>query len=337
MAQRSYRNGPDIEFPSFDWGRLRGRLKGWWVALAAALLWLLSGFYLVGPDENGVVRRFGRLARIESPGIHYHLPYPLEVVNTPKVTEAKRLEIGFRTVSPGPPAKYRDVPDESTMLTGDENIVNADMIVQYKIRDPARYLFNVRGQEEAVANAAEAALRQVIAQRVIDEALTVGKAEIQEDAKSLLQSILDEYEAGILVLAVQLQDVHPPQPVVDAFKDVASAKEDKNRLINEAEGYRNSVLPQARGQAEKMLREAEAYKEERVKRAEGDADRFRALLEEYRKAKQVTWDRLYLETMEEVLPRVKKYIMETERGAGVLGLLEFGGASAARAKKKAGP
>ncbi len=323
MAARDYHGGPDIEFPSFDFRKLRGHIRGWWLILAAAVLWLATGFYLVGPDENGVVRRFGQMARIVSPGLHYHLPYPVETVDTPRVTEAKRIEIGFRTVSSGPPARYRDVPDESVMLTGDENIVQADMIVQYKIRDAARYLFNVKAQEDAVRHAAEAALRQVIAQRAIDEALTVGKAEIQEDAKVQLQTILDTYEAGLLVLAVQLQDVHPPEPVVDAFKDVASAKEDKNRLVNEAEGYRNSVLPNARGQAQKLLREAEAYKEARISRAEGDAQRFRAVLEEYRKAKQVTWDRLYIETLEEVLPRMKKYIMKTEGRGGVLGLLEF--------------
>jgi membrane protease subunit HflK len=333
MAPRGHQNGPDIEFPSFDFRRLQGRLKGWWLILAVGILWLLTGLYLVGPDENGVVRRFGKMSRIVSPGIHYHLPYPIEVVNTPKVTEAKRLEIGFRTVDPGPPARYRDVPDESTMLTGDENIVKADIIVQFKIRDPARYLFHVRGQEQAVRDAAEAALRQVIAQRAIDEALTVGKAEIQEDTKTQLQAILDTYKAGILILAVQLQDVHPPEPVVDAFKDVASAKEDKNRLVNEAEGYRNSVLPKARGQAEKALREAEGYREERIKRAEGDAQRFSAVLQEYRKAKQVTWDRLYIEAMEEVLPGLKKYVMNTEGRGGVLGLLEFSERSSRGGKK----
>lgn len=206
------------------------------ISVLVIVLYLASGIFVVAPDEQGVVRRFGKFIRIESPGLNYHLPYPIETVLTPAVTQVKRVEIGFRTIAFGPPARYRQIPIEALMLTGDENIVSAEAIVQYKIKDPVNYLFNIILPEQTVRSAAEASLRQVIGERKIDEALTVGKYEIQEETKRLLQILLDSYEAGILIVAVQLQDVNPPKEVQDAFKDVASAKEDKSRYINQAQG-----------------------------------------------------------------------------------------------------
>jgi len=203
------------------------------ILVLVIVLYLASGIYIVAPDEQGVVRRFGKFVRIESPGLNYHLPYPIETVVTPAVTQVKRVEIGFRTITFGPPARYREIPAEALMLTGDENIVSANVIVQYKIKDPVNYLFNIILPEQTVRNAAEATLRQVIGERKIDEALTVGKYEIQEETKKLLQALLDSYKAGILIVAVQLQDVNPPKEVQDAFKDVASAKEDKSKYINQ--------------------------------------------------------------------------------------------------------
>ncbi|MBU1427782.1 FtsH protease activity modulator HflK [bacterium] len=290
-------------------------------------LYLASGIFVVAPDEQGVVRRFGKFIRIESPGLNYHLPYPIETVVTPAVTQVKRVEIGFRTISFGPPARYQKISAEALMLTGDENIVSAEAIVQYKIKDPINYLFNIILPEQTVRDAAEAALRQVIGERKIDEALTVGKYEIQEETKKLLQILLDSYKAGILVVAVQLQDVIPPKEVQDAFKDVASAKEDKSKYINQAQGYRNDLIPKARGEAVKMTKEAEGYKIERIKKAEGDVAKFNSILTEYKKGEYITQARLYLEAMEEILPNMNKIIVGLDENQPLINLLPLGDAS----------
>jgi membrane protease subunit HflK len=284
------------------------------------VIWLLTGAYVVGPDEVGVVQTFGKHTRVTQSGLNYHLPYPIETVQTPKVTEVKRVEIGFRTMGNN---QYRTIEKESLMLTGDENIVDAELIVQYKIKDAASYLFNFVEPVLTVREAAEASLRTVIGKHKIDEALTSGKFLIQEETKDLLQSILDKYGSGVLVVAVQLQDVSPPKQVRAAFKDVASAKEDKNRMINQAEGYRNDVIPKARGEAQAMISEAEGFREARVSRAEGEVARFNAMLVEYKKAKVVTRKRLYLETMEEILPNINKYIIPGGDGGNLLNLLNL--------------
>ena len=286
----------------------------------ALAFWLFTGVYMVGPDEIGVVRTFGEYTRVAQSGLNYHFPYPIEQVNTPAVTEVKRIEIGFRTLRNG---QYRSVEKESLMLTGDENIVDAEMIVQYKIKDPVAYLFNIMAPELTVRAAAEASLRTVVGRNKIDETLTTGKFQIQEGTKSQLQAILDKYESGIHVVAVQLQDVSPPKEVIGAFKDVASAKEDKNRMINQAEGYRNDVIPKARGEAEAMIRDAEGFREARIKRSEGDAEKFTTILKEYRKAKSITRKRLYLETMEKVLPGIEKIIVPDKDSGNILNLLNL--------------
>ena len=286
----------------------------------ALAFWLFTGVYMVGPDEVGVVRTFGEYTRVAQSGLNYHFPYPIEQVNTPAVTEVKRIEIGFRTLRNG---QYRSVEKESLMLTGDENIVDAEMIVQYKIKDPVAYLFNIMEPELTVREAAEASLRTVVGRNKIDETLTTGKFQIQEGTKSQLQAILDKYESGIHVVAVQLQDVSPPKEVIGAFKDVASAKEDKNRMINQAEGYRNDVIPKARGEAEAMIRDAEGFREARIKRSEGDAEKFTTILKEYRKAKSITRKRLYLETMEKVLPGIEKIVVPDKDSGNILNLLNL--------------
>jgi len=285
------------------------------------ILWLFTGVYTVGPDEVGVVQRFGKYDRTVQSGLNYHMPFPIETVKTPKVTEVKRIEVGFRTVGKN---QYRTVERESLMLTGDENIVDAELIVQYKIKEPINYLFNFIGPELTLREASEASLRTVVGRHNIDEALTSGKLMIQEETKELLQSILDKYGTGVQVVAVQLQDVSPPKQVIDAFKDVASAKEDKNRMINEAEGYRNDVIPKARGEAQAMIREAEGFRESRIKRAEGDVAKFKAILKEYSKAKDVTRERLYLEAMEGILPGLEKYIVPNGEDGNLLNLLNLG-------------
>jgi modulator of FtsH protease HflK len=206
----------------------------------------------------------------------------------------------------------------------EENILDIDMVVQYRIMDPTEYLFNVRHLHDTVKNSAEAALREVIGRRHIDDALTIGKLEIQEETRALLQSILDTYQAGLQLVAVQLQDVQPPKQVIDAFKDVASAREDKISLINEANGYRSAVLPEVRGQVETVLREAEAYREEKTRRPTGEAQRFLQILREYRDAQEITRKRLLLETLEEVLPQMEKIIIEDGHRTNVLPIFPTG-------------
>ena len=278
MATRRVMIGDqEIEIPEFNF-------KITPVIFAGIVLWLLTGVYVVGPDEVGVVRTFGEFTRVTQSGLNWKFPAPIETANTPKVTEVKRIEIGFRSLKNG---QYRTVEKESLMLTGDENIVDAEMIVQYKIKDPVSYLFNIVEPELTVRQAAEASLRTVVGRNKIDETLTTGKFAIQEETKLQLQAILDKYESGIHVVAVQLQDVSPPKEVIGAFKDVASAKEDKNRMVNQAEGYRNDVIPKARGEAEAMIRDAEGFRDSRVKRAEGDAAKFTTILKEYNKAKTI--------------------------------------------------
>ena len=287
----------------------------------ALLLWMLTGIYIVGPDEVGVVQTFGKYSRAAQSGLNYHFPFPIEKVSTPKVTEVKRIEIGFRTVGKN---QYQTIQRESLMLTGDENIVDAEMIVQYKIKDPVAYTFNFIEPELTVRQAGEASLRTVVGRHNIDEALTSGKFMIQEEAKELIQSILDKYSTGILVVAVQLQDVSPPEQVIAAFKDVASAKEDKNRMINQAEGYRNDIIPKARGEAQAGIREAEGYKKARIARAEGDVSKFNSVLKEYRKSKEVTEIRMFLETAEEILSNREKIIVpDGKEGSNLINLLNL--------------
>ena len=312
-ARRIIVGDQEVEIPEFNF-------KITPVLIGILAIWLLTGIYVVGPDEVGVVRTFGEFTRVTQSGLNWKFPSPIETANTPKVTEVKRIEFGFRSLKNG---QYRTVEKESLMLTGDENIVDAEMIVQYKIKDPVKYLFNIVEPELTVREAAEASLRTVVGRNKIDETLTTGKFTIQEETKEQVQSILDKYESGIHIVAVQLQDVSPPKEVIGAFKDVASAKEDKNRMINQAEGYRNDVIPKARGEAEAMIRDAEGFKESRIKRAEGDATKFTTILKEYKKAKSITEKRLYLETMEKVLPGIDKIIVPDKESGNMLNLLNL--------------
>lgn len=315
------------------------RLPGIHIVIALVLLgWLASGIFIVDPEEIGVITRFGAYSRIVEPGPHYHWPYPIEQAATPKVHHVQRVEIGFRTLrSNTGQAVVRPVVEEAAMLTGDENIVNVQFIVQYQIKDPVDFLFKADLQipassgsdiySETVKNAAEAAMREVIGGSLIDSALTDGKNQIQIEARDLLQGILDRYSTGILVQAVQLQDVHPPQEVSAAFKDVASAREDRSRSINEAEAYRNEILPRTSGEVAEILNKAEAYKQAVAEKASGDAQRFLSVMTEYNKAQDVTRKRMYIEAMEEILsaPGMEKIIIGPELGGSVLPFLPLGG------------
>jgi len=283
-------------------------------------IWLASGLYRVLPDEQGVVLRFGKFVKTTQPGLNYHIPIPIESVQTPKVTKVNRMDIGFRSerdtgfTSGG----VADVPEESLMLTGDENIVNIDFSVFWVIKDAGKFLFKIQDPQGTVKAAAETAMREVIAKSKIQPILTEGRAKIEIETQEIIQSILDEYNSGIQITQVQTQKADPPDQVIDAFRDVQAARADMERSKNEAEAYANDVIPRARGEAQKILQAAEAYKKEVVAKAEGEASRFVSIYNEYAKAKQVTQERMYLETMEKVLADIDKVIIDKNSGSGVV-------------------
>ncbi len=284
-------------------------------------LWAASGVYRVLPDELGVVLRFGAYNRTTPPGLGYHLPTPLESVLKPSVTRINRTEIGFRSSEAATRAgTSRDLPQEALMLTGDENIVDINFTVFWIIKEAQSYLFNIRNPEGTVKSAAESAMREVVGQTPIAQALAEGRGKIEADTEHLLQGILDAYGAGIQVTQVQLAKVDPPAPVIESFRDVQRALADKERLRNEAEAYRNDIIPRARGDAVRIRQEAEAYRAEIVARSTGDADRFSAVYRAYKVAQDVTIQRLYLETMEEILKNANKIIIDkpAEGQSGVL-------------------
>ncbi len=286
------------------------------------IIYLLTGIFQVGPDEEAVVLLFGKYEKTVGPGIHWYFPRPIGRSLKVKITKVYRVEIGFRTISVGPPAKYRDVLKESLMLTGDENIVDLDFSVQYKIVNLKDYLFKVKDPENTITSAAEASIRQIVGMFGIDEGLTEGKSNIQILTGEKLQEILDMYGIGIQVLNVQLQDVQPPKQVITAFKDVASAREDRIRYINEANGYANDIIPKARGEAKKIINEAIAYKEKGIREANGDVARFLKLYENYQLGEEVTKTRLYLENLENNLRDVDKVIIDVELKNGVLNIIQ---------------
>ena len=291
------------------------------ILIILLFIWLASGLYRVGPDEQGVVLRFGKFIKTTQPGLHYHIPVPIETVETPKVTKVNRIDIGFRSerdsgFSTG--GGVADVPQESLMLTGDENIVNIDFSVFWVIKDAGKFLFEIQDPEGTVKAAAETAMREVIAKSDIQPILTEGRAKIEVETQEIIQSILDEYQSGIQVTQVQTQKADPPDQVIDAFRDVQAARADMERSKNEAEAYANDVIPRARGEAAKIMQAAEAYKQQVVAASEGEASRFISIYNEYAKAKEVTQERMYLETMEKVLADIDKVIIEKNAGSGVV-------------------
>ena len=283
------------------------------------LLYVASGLYRVLPDEQGVVLRFGKYVHTTQPGLHYHLPLPFDSVLTPKVTKVNRVDVGFRPASDsGRSSGVGNVPEESLMLTGDENIVDINYSVFWVIKDAGKFLFNIQSPVETVKATSETAMREVIAKNNIQTILTEGRANIEVEVQEITQMILDEYESGIQITQVQTQQADPPEQVIDAFRDVQAARADRERSKNEAEGYANDVIPRARGEAEQVLQQAEAYKKEVVAKAEGEASRFLAIYNEYKTAKQVTQERMYLETMEKVLADIDKVIIDKNSGSGVV-------------------
>ncbi len=287
--------------------------------IVIALLYVASGLYRVLPDEQGVVLRFGKYVNTTQPGLHYHFPTPFERVLTPKVTKVNRVDVGFRPASDtGRSSGVGNVPEESLMLTGDENIVDINYSVFWVIKDAQKFLFNIQSPVETVKAASETAMREVIAKNRIQNILTEGRSKIEVEVQEIAQLILDEYGSGIQLTQVQTQQADPPEQVIDAFRDVQAARADRERSKNEAEAYANDVIPRARGEAEQVLQQAEAYKKEVVAKAEGEASRFLAIYNEYKNAKQVTQERMYLETMEKVLADIDKVIIDKESGSGVV-------------------
>ena len=270
------------------------------------LVWSL--FYSVGPDEVGVVLRFGKYVRTAPSGLHIKLPFGIEKVKKPKITKRFTQEFGFRTVRPGVQSTITKAghSGESLMLTGDLNSAVVNWTVQYQIKDPIAFLFNVRRLEGTIRDISEVAMRQAVGDRSVDEILTFGKGEINDEVEILMQSILDSYDIGIRIVSVNLQDVDPPPSVKPAFDDVNAAKQDKDRLKQEALREYNEAVPQAKGQAERKIREAEAYAVQRINVATGEANRFIAMHNEYVKAKVVTKRRMYLETLGQYCPGLRR-------------------------------
>jgi membrane protease subunit HflK len=288
------------------------------VAIVAGL-WMVTGFYRVQPDEQGVELVFGKWSGLTTEqGLHWNWPAPIGAVFTPKVTRSNRVEIGYRGGADGArrAGAIRDVNEESVMLTSDENIVELHFTVLWKIKNAGEFLFNIRDPEATVKVAAESVMREVVGQTNFDQTVTVGREEIERKADTLLQSVLDTYKAGILVETIQLQKSDPPTDVIDAFNDVQRARQDKDRLQNEAQAYANSIVPEARGQAEQMTRGAEAYRERLLKESEGEAKRFQSVYEAYRTAPEVTRRRMYLEALGEVFGSAQKVIIDQKGGAG---------------------
>lgn len=306
--------------------KLRGMMPGGlggagiFILIALALVvWVATGIYRVQSDEQGVVLRFGEWNRTTSPGLHFAWPYPIETVDTPKVTRNNRVEVGFRAVGDntvGRAEAGRQVPEEALMLTGDENIVDINFSVFWQIADAGKFLFNVRSPETTIKAVAESTMREIIGQTPIALALAEGRAKIQAAVQERMQKTLDDYGAGVNVKEVQLLKVDPPGEVIDAFRDVQRARADQERLRNEAEAYRNDIIPRARGDAERLTQEAEAYKQEVVARAQGDAERFDSVYAAYSSAKDVTRQRIYLETLEEVLRNASKVIIDKDASGG---------------------
>jgi len=316
---------PDIEdIIRRSQDRLRGILpesfgfKGAVLLIALVVLgWLASGFYRVEPDEQGVVLRFGKFVGITQPGLNYHWPYPIETVLTPKVTRVNRIDVGMRVGDDLRRAAsvMRDVPEESLMLTGDENIVDVDFSVFWVINNAEHFLFNVQNPEGTIKAVAESAMREVIGRTDIQPILTGARQNIETGVQELMQHTLDQYGAGVRVTQVQMQKVDPPAQVIDAFRDVQAARADAERSQNEAQTYANRVLPEARGEASRIENSAQAYRERTVVEARGEAARFLKVLDEYVKAKEVTRERMYLETMERVLGSVDKVVVDQNGGA----------------------
>ncbi|WP_165147325.1 FtsH protease activity modulator HflK [Marinitoga sp. 38H-ov] len=298
----------------------------WLVIVLLILGYFSTSVYQVGPSEMGLVLTFGKYTSSTGPGIHWHLPYPFQSHRIVDIKTLKKVEIGFRTVNYRGKIEYQTVSEEALMITGDENIVNLEAVVQYRIADPVKFAFRILNGFDMVKFATESVLREMVAINVIDSVLTSERDRIAMETAEKVQKILDEYGAGIKVENVYLQEVSPPNEVVKAFDDVNSAKQDKEKFINEAKRYSNDVIPKAEGEAQKILREAEAYAYEKVALATGEAQRFKEMLKEYTNAKDITKKRIILEAIQDLVENSKeKIIVDSSDTLKLLNLPEIGG------------
>ena len=296
-------------------GRSRGIIL---VFVAVVVFWLASGFYRVQPGEQGVELLFGKFVKVTAPGLNYWPPAPIGQVFKPNVEHTNQITIGYRTNGDARGTAVRDVPQESLMLTGDQNIIDVDFVVQWRIKNAADFLFNIRNPEATVKISAESAIREVIGQTTLEDALTVKRGEVEAQTKELLQEILDSYGAGVFIVDVKQQKVDPPADVIDAFNDVQRAKQDQERSVNEADAYRNGIVPRAKGEAARMTQAALAYQEKVTREAEGEAARFLSVYEAYKTGEKVTIERLYIERMQSVLAKANKVIIDNKGGTGVV-------------------
>jgi membrane protease subunit HflK len=299
------------------------------IGVVVVALWLASGFYRVQPDEQGVVLRFGAFVRTALPGLNFHLPWPIETVLRPQVTRINRVEIGYRSaggevrIQEGRDIAGRDVLEESLMLTGDENIIDIDFAVFWRIRDAAAYLFNTRNPTSTVRSVAESVMREVIGRTKIQFALTEGRAQIETDVMKGVQYVLDQYGTGVEITQVQLQKVDPPAAVIDSFRDVQRANTDADRARNEAQSYHNDIVPRARGDAARITAEADAQRQAAIAEATGQAQRFLSVLKAYDAAPDVTLPRLYIETMQDILSRTPSVVVD-QKLQGIVPYLPLG-------------
>lgn len=304
----------------------KGKLVPIVIVAFLIVIGLTGTFYSIDADEVGVVQRFGRYTASTTPGLHFKLPFGIDRVTPVKVRHIFKEEFGIRTLEAGRKTKYSDRPylEESLMLTGDLNILDVRWIVQYRIADPVRFLFFTRNPVNNIRDISEVIMRRLVGDYSVDEVLTTKRVEINDLAQIGVQKILDDYETGIQVVTVKLQDVNPPDKVKPAFNEVNQAKQEKERLVNQAWEAYNKVIPKARGEAEQTIREAEGYAVDKINRAQGDTERFMAVLAEYQKAPEITKKRMYLETMSEVIPKAqRKYIMDPKQSS-ILPLLNIG-------------
>lgn len=296
------------------------------VIILAVVIFIATGLYTVNPEEVGVIQRFGKYLSTTQPGLHFKIPFGVDKLTKVKVKLVFKEEFGFRTLQAGVRTKYssQSYNHEAIMLTGDLNIADVEWIVQFRIKDPVNYLFNVRNVEETMRDVSESVIREVVGDRSVDEVIVLNRKEIADKSEIMLQKQLDLYKAGLEIVTINLQNVNPPEAVQPAFNNVNSAKQGKERIINEAWQNYNQIIPEAQGKAKRTIEEAEGYAIDRVNRANGDANRFIQMYNQYRYSKTVTRKRLYLEMMEKVLPKVeKKYIIDDEAN-NVLPLLNLG-------------
>ena len=291
------------------------------------LVWLATGIYIVQPGQEGVVLTFGKFANVTGSGLNYRLPWPIQSVTIVNVESIRRAEIGFRTTDRD---RKREVLSEALMLTKDENIVQVELLVQYRVASSRDFVFNVQDPELILLTSTEVALRSTVGQMTVDDVITEERARVQDETRDFLARLMADYETGIQVTDVRLQVADPPKEVRDAFQDVVRARADKERLINESQAYQNDVVPKARGEKQQAIEEATAFREEQILHATGDANRFLSVLKEYRLARQVTRERMHIEALEKILNQVELILVDDGFGKGVLPFLPLANPSSSR-------